>query len=537
MGSVPAKSEKNHSLPTDLHNLKIEHVETATKETVENITENAMDGINKPEPLQLEGNLAENWRRFKRDFDLFMIATGRRAKAKAVQAATLLNLVGSEALEVFETLGIPEEDKEDPEKIIAAFQNYVEPQRNETYERFLFNSRNRQEGETIEHYIADLKKLVKHCNYGALADSMIRDNIIYHMSDTGTQQKALRSQDLQLDVLIKMIKTHEITKSQTSELQGNNTQKINAIQNTSGRGGKDGQRGTRRERPAHRSRTGTPGRYRRRSTSREKKVFKCRKCNGTHGPRQCPAYGVRCEKCSKYNHTAQACRASECGRDRYREEAYSDSESDFSISTLKIDNVRCAAAQRKDWQEELEIKDSMRRFKIDTGADTNVIPYKMCCELGIEQAIKKQSITLEAYGGFKIAALGTIRISCRYKRNNYTLKFTVIKGEVEPLIGLEACRELGIVNVVHKITEIDSKTEQFIKRNEDIFTGLGEFPGTCDIKVQADKRPIAKPPRRVPKTIKDKLGEQLKSLEKQGIISAYENPSSWAQLWKSMTNV
>lgn len=232
---------------------------------------------------------------------------------------------------------------------------------------------------------------------------MIRDNIIYHRTDMRLQQSALESQDLQLEVLIKMVKTHKITTDQTSELQGNATRKINAIRNTVSHYGKDGYRDNRRiressqrrerstGRPVYRSRIGTPGRYRKGSTARERKVFKCRRCNEMHGPKECPAYGVRCEKCSKYNHFTQACRASESGRDRNGEKISSDRGSDFSISTLKISNVKGAAVQRKDWQEEIQIKDFKYRF-IDAGAGTNIIPRKMCCEIGIENAIKKHNI-------------------------------------------------------------------------------------------------------------------------------------------------
>ena len=35
-----------------------------------------MDKINNPEPLYFEGNVAENWRRWKQRFLIFMTATG-----------------------------------------------------------------------------------------------------------------------------------------------------------------------------------------------------------------------------------------------------------------------------------------------------------------------------------------------------------------------------------------------------------------------------------------------------------------------------
>ena len=33
----------------------------------------------------------------------------------------------------------------------------------------------------------------------------------------------------------------------------------------------------------------------------------CGKCGGKHEPRKCPAYGRKCNKCSKFNHFARYC--------------------------------------------------------------------------------------------------------------------------------------------------------------------------------------------------------------------------------------
>ncbi|XP_033331387.2 uncharacterized protein LOC117223276 [Megalopta genalis] len=291
-----------------------------------------MDGINRPEPLRIKGNLEDNWRRFKRDYDLFMTATGRDAQSKDVQAATLLNLIGSEAIDVFETLDVSEADKKDPEKIITAFQNYVEPQKNEIYERFLFLRRKRNNGEKLEHYISDLKKIARNCNYGTLTDSLIRDNIIYHMSDLGLQQSALKCQDLQLESLIKMMREHDIIRSQTNDIQGGTMQRINDIRiNTRqdrysnddniGMEGRCGDVGERRI-PDWRSRVEVLERYRTKSASRIgywKDGFTCKRCNGQHGPNMCPAFGKQCEKCLKYNHSALACQTMESSSTRIRD--------------------------------------------------------------------------------------------------------------------------------------------------------------------------------------------------------------------------
>ena len=81
----------------------------------------------KPAKLEFEGNVAENYRRFRQQFEIYMAATGLNATSvpKKKQPAILLNIAGEEAIEVFNTFTFAEDnDKDDPEAILAKFQNY-----------------------------------------------------------------------------------------------------------------------------------------------------------------------------------------------------------------------------------------------------------------------------------------------------------------------------------------------------------------------------------------------------------------------------
>ena len=62
-----------------------------------------MDQLSPPEVLNLDGNVAENWRRWKQRFEIFSLASGLSEKDAGVQAATFLHVAGPEALEVYNT--------------------------------------------------------------------------------------------------------------------------------------------------------------------------------------------------------------------------------------------------------------------------------------------------------------------------------------------------------------------------------------------------------------------------------------------------
>ena len=58
-----------------------------------------MEQFKPPEPLSLDGNLSENWRRWQQRFELYLEASGVSEKAEKTQAATLLHVVSSRSVQ------------------------------------------------------------------------------------------------------------------------------------------------------------------------------------------------------------------------------------------------------------------------------------------------------------------------------------------------------------------------------------------------------------------------------------------------------
>ena len=54
------------------------------------------EALNKPGPLLFEGNVAENWRHFSQEYDIY-IAAAHDDKSYKAKAYILLNLAGREA--------------------------------------------------------------------------------------------------------------------------------------------------------------------------------------------------------------------------------------------------------------------------------------------------------------------------------------------------------------------------------------------------------------------------------------------------------
>ena len=179
------------------------------------------DSLKQPKPLSFEGNVAENWRRWIQQFKLYLVATARDKKSDAVQCSTLLTVAGEEAIEVYNTFNLTEEETDDIGVLIKKFQDYCIPKKNVTFERHVFNTRSQGTAETIDSYVTELRKLAKSCEFGSLHDSLIRDRIVCGIKSDEVRGRLLRESDLTLIKAIETCRTAELSKSQMKNMAEN----------------------------------------------------------------------------------------------------------------------------------------------------------------------------------------------------------------------------------------------------------------------------------------------------------------------------
>ncbi len=91
---------------------------------------------NVPFPLKLEirGNLANNWKRFKRVWCNFEIASKLIKQGKEERIATLLTCLGPDALEIVDGLKFASDlERTNPEVVIQKLETFCIGETNETY--------------------------------------------------------------------------------------------------------------------------------------------------------------------------------------------------------------------------------------------------------------------------------------------------------------------------------------------------------------------------------------------------------------------
>ena len=116
-----------------------------------------MDQLKPPGALCLEGNLAENWRGWIQQFELYLIASWISEKSEKIKCATILHVAGDDAIKVFNTFTF-DDDVDDFETLKELFAKYCEPRKNMTYLRHLFFIRAQGQTESIDAYVTHCKK-------------------------------------------------------------------------------------------------------------------------------------------------------------------------------------------------------------------------------------------------------------------------------------------------------------------------------------------------------------------------------------------
>ena len=143
---------------------------------------------------------AEKWKKFKLAWDNYSLATELNDKSEAIQVATLLTVIGEEAREVFSTFAwttAGNSAKIGP--VLTKFEEYCQPRKNVPFERYLFNRRVQEPGETYDQYRTALLKLTDGCEFQTITpDEILRDRLVFGIRDNKVRERLLRKSKLTL---------------------------------------------------------------------------------------------------------------------------------------------------------------------------------------------------------------------------------------------------------------------------------------------------------------------------------------------------
>ena len=123
-----------------------------------------MAEFNRPNCLEMDCNMLNNFKRFRQEVEIYFMATKTNLEENEVQVARLLNLLGSEALRIYNTFKIT---RPSVKKIFEAFEQFCTPVKNEVMDHYRFFTRLQKPTEPFDRYYAALRELVSVCDLWA----------------------------------------------------------------------------------------------------------------------------------------------------------------------------------------------------------------------------------------------------------------------------------------------------------------------------------------------------------------------------------
>ncbi|XP_073965804.1 uncharacterized protein [Choristoneura fumiferana] len=501
-------------------------------------------------PLSLKGNLAANWKKWLQCFKIYMVAGGLEDESNERKVAIFLHLIGEDALQLYNSFDLS--GKVTYETVIDKFEGYCVPRTNITFEAFNFFNRKQKEDESIEDFITDLKIKCKSCEFGTLADRLVRDVFICNLNEKYQfiREKLLQEENLTLDKTISLSKTLIMSQTQANQLSKKDLESTSVLYVKS-KMQQSQASPLSQSRPESQSRAPRPPfqSYSRRPMSQSHQYTqsqpepRCGRCGQVHRFR-CPAADVKCRNCHRIGHYESLC--------RFR---------NAKVHYVQMDNSIDVPEEsgNYDWNINLHINNTKIVCTLDTGSDANVMSIDVYNSLKISNSLMPSDVRVTSYSGNNVKIVGQQDILCQYSLNKKLLskKINFIIADVKSptVIGKITCSELGLVRRVYSIAQLkemsnsysettchktnvaDSSEKSFnksnlvlqdlLKNNESVFDGLGCLPGKCHIAVDPNVSPKIDAPRKIPFALHDRLKQELDHMEELDVITKVTEPTAW----------
>ena len=208
-----------------------------------------------PEYLSLQGNVAENWRRWHQRFELYMLAIETDAKPNRTKIAILLSAIGPDALERYNHFKwddspndppnnppVPDDDNQQGNAqpaqnnaaeandnrnvlrsdvyadVVKRFELEFVGEKRVVFARYRFWIYERTEEQHFDDYTTELHTLANACEFKE-HENMIRDKIVFSMKDKRIQERLLREVKLSLKRAVDICKSSEVTRKEVQTMK------------------------------------------------------------------------------------------------------------------------------------------------------------------------------------------------------------------------------------------------------------------------------------------------------------------------------
>ena len=145
----------------------------------------------------------------------------------------MLTAIGSSTYTLLSSLTAPKKSCEKSfAELMETLYHHFDPKPLVIAERFHLHRRNQVPGESNSEYVAELRRLVTHCQFGDYLEQALQDCFVCRLRHKNTQKQLLTEANLTLSKAIETARTIEAAELQATQLKGSSSVPIMMLNQT-----------------------------------------------------------------------------------------------------------------------------------------------------------------------------------------------------------------------------------------------------------------------------------------------------------------
>ena len=179
----------------------------------------------------------------------------------------------------------------------------------------------------------------------------------------------------------------------------------------------------------------------------------------------------------------------------------------------------------------LKVEKKPLDMELDTGSAVSIIPYELYQKRFSDKNLEKATILLKTYTGERIAPVGVLKMNVEYKQQKFLLDLYVVKTKGPVLMGRDwlnrirldwtTIKSLRVGGANPSNPDVELRLKNLLNQYADIFEDkLGTLKSAkAKLILKEGSQPRFCKARQVPYALKPKVEEELRRLQKEGILS------------------
>lgn len=388
-------------------------------------------------------------------------------------------------------------------EVINTLNSHFSPRPNEIVESYKFHMRKQNKNESMQDYIATLRKMTKHCNFVDL-ERTLRDRLVCGVYDTKLQDSLLKKTALTYELAVEMALQAE---KRESDLKVINRPEGTAMEQAAGPSVTVG------EEPMEVSAV---------KEVRNTRKSLCYRCGGSHLNQKCLFVTANCFRCGGTGHIARVCRRTP------KKQAEVKEIDEFMNGLHSISGPERVPPIMI----EVKVNGAEVQFEVDSGCSYTIICENMARSIwnGRLPRLAQSSLNLHTWTYTRVQLLGSVEVAVEYGEFKGKLTLLIARGQGQNLLGRNWFKSLGIsVDGVNSIEAKEDSLSLLLEKYEEVFKeGLGEYTGPkVEITCKKNTQPKFMRSRPIPFAIRDRVCNEIDRLVEVGVIEPIPF-SNWA---------